>query len=405
MPVGRVSVVFEQDAKDRMLPFSFDLSESKLIYVAQEDKLQLLSQALATSVLLGIDTETKPNFIANKPRHKTSLIQIATRSAGGQECVFVVDLLHICPSQQMSQLLNEALLEVGTRRNCIKIGQGLAQDFNEMCVAYPMMNGFRVVHNILETFNFMKYLQPELTHTLSLKTLVKQYLNCNLVKTQQMSDWSRRPLTDEQLHYAACDALVLLRLYDAMCCDAEEMAFDNGNSEGFRLDSILKDYSFDSTELQMKQEKKRLKKFATARAVQVAEAEVGTALYFNKGWKSEAAKEWYRSTISKKQKIDATSAMTGVTGNKKDAHKGKATKSVERSDNSGLDAVCDGDHDNDDDSDCSSIALPLPTGQGIHKHFDGEQGRTVFSKEIILQTQARSTRKRKCKKVDSGCDS
>lgn len=38
-----------------------------------------------------------------------------------------------------------------------------------------------------------------------------------------MSNWSLRPLSSKQIHYAACDALVLLRLYDSMVCDIEDM--------------------------------------------------------------------------------------------------------------------------------------------------------------------------------------
>jgi len=54
---------------------------------------------------------------------------------------------------------------------------------------------------------------------MSLKNLTIEYLHCNLSKSQQLSDWSRRPLNRSQLHYAACDALVLLRLFDTMCAD------------------------------------------------------------------------------------------------------------------------------------------------------------------------------------------
>ncbi|KAJ0412924.1 hypothetical protein ATCC90586_002554 [Pythium insidiosum] len=46
--------------------------------------------------------------------------------------------------------------------------------------------------------------------------LVFLYLGKRLTKTQQMSNWNRRPLTSSQLHYAACDALVLIHLYDVL---------------------------------------------------------------------------------------------------------------------------------------------------------------------------------------------
>jgi ribonuclease D len=98
-----------------------------------------------------------------------------------------------------------------------------------------------------------KILQPQQTHAIGLKQLTKTYLNYNLVKSQQMSNWAKRPLTPHQvigspswllvvvgicgsltvsclgvscwrqIHYAACDALVLIRLYDAMTMEVADL--------------------------------------------------------------------------------------------------------------------------------------------------------------------------------------
>lgn len=51
-------------------------------------------------------------------------------------------------------------------------------------------------------------------HPLSLQKLTYFYLHRKLTKTHQCSNWNRRPLSTGQLRYAACDALVLLHLYD-----------------------------------------------------------------------------------------------------------------------------------------------------------------------------------------------
>ena len=61
------------------------------------------------------------------------------------------------------------------------------------------------------------------THLVSLKFLTRQYLNSNLIKLQQCSSWGSRPLSDKQILYAATDALVLLRLYDAMLYEIEDI--------------------------------------------------------------------------------------------------------------------------------------------------------------------------------------
>jgi ATP-dependent helicase Lhr and Lhr-like helicase len=48
----------------------------------------------------------------------------------------------------------------------------------------------------------------------SLRALCARELNVDLDKTEQAGDWSRRPLTESQVAYAALDAEVLLQLYE-----------------------------------------------------------------------------------------------------------------------------------------------------------------------------------------------
>jgi ATP-dependent Lhr-like helicase len=48
----------------------------------------------------------------------------------------------------------------------------------------------------------------------SLKAVCKRELDLELDKSEQTSDWSRRPLTEGQIAYAALDAEILLRLYE-----------------------------------------------------------------------------------------------------------------------------------------------------------------------------------------------
>ncbi len=52
--------------------------------------------------------------------------------------------------------------------------------------------------------------------SLSLKALVKKCLGITLSKTQSMSDWLKRPLSDAQKRYAAEDVLYLPQLYELL---------------------------------------------------------------------------------------------------------------------------------------------------------------------------------------------
>ena len=211
---------------DRMLPFVFDLPPSSLHFVDNEKQLLKFQLALKEACLVGIDTETKPTFVPKRflqgGPNPTSIIQISIRSHASKECVHIIDMLKLRNSANLLNSLDISLEEIFLNQTCLKIGQGLTNDFRELAEAYPEMKSFRLVHSVLETYDLVKYLQPVIINPISLKNLVKQYLHCNLLKTQQMSDWGRRPLSQPQIHYAACDALVLLRLYDAMYCEIEE---------------------------------------------------------------------------------------------------------------------------------------------------------------------------------------
>ena len=47
-----------------------------------------------------------------------------------------------------------------------------------------------------------------------LSTLAMTVLGLPLNKTMQLSDWEERPLSDSQIAYAACDAYVLLAIWN-----------------------------------------------------------------------------------------------------------------------------------------------------------------------------------------------
>jgi hypothetical protein len=210
------SIKFETDALDPSLPFVFDLPLPRgLLLVDSREGLEELGCSLTNATLIGIDTETKPADYRNEVKRKTSLLQICTRCASGDERVFVIDLLYLSKHDLM-ETLNKCLINPMENASVTKIGHGLEQDFDELFVSYPVLTALRKVRSVVETNSIHKLLHPNEKRLISLKTLTKQYLHLNLVKAQTCSDWERRPLSDAQLHYSACDCLVLLRLYDVM---------------------------------------------------------------------------------------------------------------------------------------------------------------------------------------------
>lgn len=63
--------------------------------------------------------------------------------------------------------------------------------------------------------------------------LVSKFLNINLSKVHTRTDWSIRPLSEDQIQYAADDVIYLCKVYQLMCQQLEELE---------RLDWLDKDF-------------------------------------------------------------------------------------------------------------------------------------------------------------------
>lgn len=166
-------------------------------------------------------------FYKTLKQNPSSLLQIAVRDATHKEEVFVLDLLTMPP-----KMYNSALSEIFLSKSIVKLGQGFYQDLKELALSYPKASCFRVAKSVVEV-NDLSISLVGGHHPLSLQKLVFLYLHRKLTKTQQTSNWNRRPLAASQLHYAAADALVLIHLYD------ELMKRINVKLDSFQLDSVM----------------------------------------------------------------------------------------------------------------------------------------------------------------------
>eukprot|EP01041_Mallomonas_annulata_P008730 gene8730-18043_t len=217
---------FEQNTMDLCLPFVFDISTEHLYYIDSSEGLGILENILPNIILIGIDTETQPSFrspVRGGTINPTALMQLSCRTTTNDEYVFNIDLIELMTDEVIVNRFNNIISNLFLNKDVTKIGQGLINDFREAYQSYPKCSAFSKVNSILDTNKIYKHLQPNIDYDISLKNLTRIFLNCNLVKSQQMSNWAKRPLSTAQLYYAACDSLVLLRLYDAINTNTSEI--------------------------------------------------------------------------------------------------------------------------------------------------------------------------------------
>lgn len=354
-------IVFEEDCNDKMLPFSFDLKPTCLKYVSTIDDILDMASFFDGASLVGIDTERKPSKYNKKGEghiiNPTSIIQIAVRNASHDENVYIVDLITISSCQKTLNTLDNALNLILGNDTCVKIGQGLERDFRELHTSYPDVKSFVKVNSVIETTSLIKHIDATITSMVSLKYLVQRFLNCNLVKTQQMSNWELRPLTLQQVHYAACDALVLLRLYDAMLFEAEEVHSEVSDCP-FDISNLYTFVDCSVRSLSKKRSRNNLSSNSLCSG-DTPDPSSSSALLQQqyKGWTSPCAREWFseqmRSTIDSAKRLRKEAEESGDN----DAAAAVQSPSSGSMGSSGEGSLLD------------ELTLPLPVGRGAHLHF------------------------------------
>lgn len=167
-------------------------------YIDRQHQLDLAVTHLADSPVIGVDTESSGYYTYFS---ELCLIQI---SAGDQH--YIVDPL--------AQLNLGGLGEVFANRNSVKIFHSAASDIGEL----HRDLGFTFA-NVFDTMIACRMLGHE---SCSLQSLVKRYMNIELEKKEQKSNWKRRPLSRSQLDYAHLDTLYLAELRERLIAELEE---------------------------------------------------------------------------------------------------------------------------------------------------------------------------------------
>ncbi|XXQ31630.1 3'-5' exonuclease domain-containing protein [Plasmodiophora brassicae] len=169
------------------------------IFVDSDEFLDLAENALKKHEYVGVDTETKPAH-RKGVRHPVAIVQIAT-----ERSVFVFDLL--VKDTRLRRRMMAVVADVLSNKDIVKLGVAVKGDIVGLAKCYkPFDIGAASVVDLNDIF---MDLYPGATAK-SLRRLVVFCFGMRLGKAQQMSDWSARPLSQVQLHYACLDAYVAI---------------------------------------------------------------------------------------------------------------------------------------------------------------------------------------------------
>lgn len=163
--------------------------------IDNEHSFNQLQPALRQATTLAIDIETINWW--NRADEKISIVQIGFRE-GETMRVAICDLLGDWHPESLREPL-EISLQLKVMHNASFDAVKLAQHY-----------GIRTS----PVYDTMLAARRNGEKRCSLKDQVERHLGLQLEKSAQRSDWSRRPLSSEQLEYAALDAVATLMLYE-----------------------------------------------------------------------------------------------------------------------------------------------------------------------------------------------
>ena len=184
------------------------------------DKNDISSDAMLVDCAWGLDCEWKPGFNRGKD-NPVALLQLSTRRKS-----FLVDLQCLCQATHATNVggavtnveptsveheLNDALSKLFEHPGLPLVGFGVLQDLGKLAASFPHLSCFSTYGSVIDLQSVANVLYPKNgRHMLSsLQKMVACLLTKRLDKTEQCSDWTRRPLSQSQIRYATLDAAVL----------------------------------------------------------------------------------------------------------------------------------------------------------------------------------------------------
>jgi ribonuclease D len=168
--------------------------EGKIIIISCAKSMEGAASELRKHSVIGFDTEKRPSF-QKGVKHSVALVQLAL-----PDKVFLIrlNLTGLSPD----------LVKIFSNENILKVGIGTSEDIvslQEMENFNP--SGFLDLNKITEKLGI---------ENVGVRNLSALILGYRISKRQQVTNWERLKLTDNQVNYAAMDAWVCLEIYNKL---------------------------------------------------------------------------------------------------------------------------------------------------------------------------------------------
>ncbi|CAJ1406001.1 unnamed protein product [Effrenium voratum] len=193
----------------------------RLLALASLADADSLPTTLATpGRVLGLDAEWKP-FLEKRggmQKHRRSTQTVAamepcsTLQVAADDFVAIFDLLALTKEATIAHELSNLLGALFAHPKIVKLGFGLQNDLQRLAASYPQLACFRCMRATLDVQEAFMALRRNKGQSTGLSALCTEHFGAPLSKRLQTSDWSARPLSREQVLYAALDAFCLLGL-------------------------------------------------------------------------------------------------------------------------------------------------------------------------------------------------
>ena len=170
------------------------LFQGRVVVVLNEHDARMAVDYLLAQPLLGVDTETRPNFTKG-PMHRVALLQVSSH-----DICFLFRLNYLGLSPSVKRLLEDTTVP--------KIGLSWSDDLHQLHRLGDFNEGLFIdlQHHVSEIG----------IEDMSLQKLYANFFGQKISKRQQLSNWEADILTDKQKGYAATDAWACLMLYEEL---------------------------------------------------------------------------------------------------------------------------------------------------------------------------------------------